>query len=117
MTHLVFFLLFSPPPDVAAMKAEVRALAKARCADVKQCRAVPLGARPCGGPTEFVVTCASDAAFASLEAKAKAASAAEQKLNEKEGRMGTCIALAPPTLKLEGGACTAAAAPRTDVPM
>lgn len=114
MTHLVFFLLFSPPPDVAALKADVRKLAVVKCADVKQCRAVPMGARPCGGPSEFVVTCGANPA---LDEKAKAATAAEQRLNEKEGRMGTCIALAPPTLKLEAGSCTAAAGPRTDVPM
>lgn len=116
MTHVIFFLLLSPP-DVAALKAEARALAEPRCGDAAQCKAVPLGSKPCGGPTEFIVTCGTAKNAAALEAKAKQASAAEQRLNEKEQRMGTCTALAPPTLKLEGGRCTAAPVKPTDVPM
>ena len=117
MIHLAFFLLFGAPADIPAMKAEVRALAKPKCATAAQCRAVPLGSAPCGGPTEFVVTCASAPDFKALEAKAKAASDAQRVQNEKNQRMSVCTALSPPALTLEGGACTAVPAKPTDVPM
>lgn len=117
MIHLAFLLLFGAPADIPALKAEVRALAKPKCATATQCRAVPLGSAPCGGPTEFVVTCAAAPDFKALEAKAKAASDAERIQNEKNQRMSVCTALSPPALKLEAGACAAAASRPTDVPM
>ena len=118
MIHFVFLALWMSQPDVAALKNEARALSKpAGCTQVAQCKVMPLGSKPCGGPTEFLVYCASSTDEKALEAKAKQASDAEKAKNAKDQMMGICTALSPPKVKLESGQCSAVALKSADVPM
>src|SRR5687767_12229623 len=44
---------------VARLEREARAMANASgCASTDQCRAAPVGERPCGGPRTYIVYCA-----------------------------------------------------------
>lgn len=118
MVHLFFLALALGQPDVASLKQEARALAKATgCAQVAQCKVLSLGSKPCGGPTEFLVYCASSTDEKALEAKAMQASEAEKAKNAKDQLMGICTALVPPKVKLENGACAAVQPKSADLPM
>ncbi|MBS1153804.1 MAG: hypothetical protein H6Q89_5502 [Myxococcaceae bacterium] len=118
MVHLFFMALALSQPNVDALKREARALCKpAGCTEVAQCKVLPLGSKPCGGPTEFLVCCAKSTDLPALEAKAKQASEAEQAKNAAGQVMGICTALAPPKVKLENGQCAAVEPKSADFPM
>ena len=118
MIHLFFLALSLTQPDVTALKKEARALANPnKCAELAQCKVMPLGSKSCGGPTEFVVYCAGSTDEKALEAKAKQASDAEKAKNAANQMMGICTALTPPKLKLEKGQCSAVELKSADVPM
>ena len=118
MAHLFFFVLFLAQPDVDALKREAHALARATgCTQAAQCKAMPLGSKPCGGPTEFLVYCATSTDEKALEAKAKLASDAEKANNAASQMMGICTALSPPKVKLENGQCVAVETKSADQPM
>jgi hypothetical protein len=88
---------------------EVKALARADgCTAANQCRTLPIGARPCGGPEEFVVYCPRTTDVAALERKAAELERAQKAFNEKSGLMSTCEMRMPPRVVHVGGACRAA---------
>lgn len=118
MVHLFFLALSLAKPDVDALKSEARALAKpAPCTAVTECKVLPLGSKPCGGPTEFLVYCAGASDEKALTAKAQAASDAEKARNAANETMGICTALMPPKVKLEKGRCEAVVPKAADLPM
>jgi hypothetical protein len=97
---------------VDALETELRALAKVEgCTAASQCRSVPVGATPCGGPRAYLPYCPRATDERALLAKARELERAEQEANRANQRVGTCEFLAPPTLELVGGACRAASAP------
>ncbi len=115
---MCFVAMFLSAPDVAALKREARALSKpAGCTEATQCKVMPLGSKPCGGPSEFLVYCASGTDEKALDAKAKQASEAEKAKNAKEQTMGICTVLAAPKVKLENGQCTLVETKSADLPM
>ncbi len=118
MTHLFFLALSLATPDLAALKKDVRAVAKpAGCTQAAQCKAMPMGAKPCGGPTEFVIYCSVGTDEKVLTEKVQAATDAEKAKNAATGAMGTCLALAQPKVTLVSGVCTAVEQKAADVPM
>ncbi len=118
MIHLVFLSLALGQPDPVALKKEARALAIATgCTQLAQCKALALGSKSCGGPSEFLVFCAGSTDEKSLVAKAKEATEAEKAKNVAGSTMGICTALTPPKLKLENGQCGAVEPKSTDLPM
>ncbi len=118
MTHLFFLALSLASPDLAALKKDVRAVAKpAGCTQAAQCKVLPMGARPCGGPTEFVIYCATATDEKLLTEKANAVTEAEKAMNAASGAMGTCVALAAPKVTWVSGVCAAAQQKPADVPM
>ena len=117
MIHVFFFLVFAQP-DLAALKRETRGLSKpSGCARVADCKVLPMGSKPCGGPTEFLVYCATSTDEKALEAKAKRVTDTEKAVNAAQQSMSICTALTPPKVKLQNGVCTAASTSATDVPM
>jgi hypothetical protein len=118
MVHIFFLALSLAQPDVTSLKKEARALSKpAGCTQLSQCKVLPLGSKPCGGPSEYLVFCAPSTDEKALEAKAKLANEAEKAKNAANQTMGICTALAPPKLKLENGQCSAVEAKSADLPM
>jgi hypothetical protein len=103
---------------VTALKTAARALVKCEgCQQTAQCKVLPMGSRPCGGPSEFLVYCARSTAEKKLKQAARAATDAEKALNAKSETMSTCSVLSPPVVQLSGGACKAAAPKTSDLPM
>lgn len=95
-------------PRVARLETEARALAKADgCGTTSQCRAAPVGSRPCGGPRTYVVYCAATTDSAMLYRKLDELKAAEEAYNRKAGLASTCEFRTPPSVVSQGGSCRA----------
>lgn len=93
---------------VARLEREARALASADgCSSADQCRAAPVGDRPCGGPRTYVVYCARTTDSVALYRKLGELVEAERELNRKTGAMSTCEFRMPPGTMLVGGSCGA----------
>ena len=125
ITAAVLLLLSASHPDagvpadkLGALKASARALIKTTgCTKASQCKQQPMGNRPCGGPSEFLVYCAATTDEKKLKQKAQLVTDAEKSFNSKSQLMGTCDVLAAPKLKLESSECLPDRAKSADLPM
>jgi hypothetical protein len=83
---------------IAALEVEVKTrIGPAVCAVDADCRALPMGARPCGGPSEYLpysIRGTDEGALARLSADHRRLSA---ELDAQRQAVGTCEALAEPT--------------------
>lgn len=83
-----------------SLKRAARLLAKQDgCADGR-CASVGLGAKPCGGPWEYLVYCPTSTDVTRLRAVATEVERAERVFNERYGIMSDCAVTPEP-----GGAC------------
>lgn len=104
-----------PAPDapgsqerVARLEAEARALVKAEgCAASGQCRAAPVGSRPCGGPRTYVAYCSATTDSVALYRKLDELKVAEDAHNQAAGMASTCEFRTPPDVTSQGGSCRA----------
>ena len=93
---------------IEELEADARALAKVdRCSVAADCRAVPIGARGCGGPRDFIVYCARATDSLALHARIAAADSAEMAYNTKYKVVSTCELRLPPRVVLSEGSCAA----------
>lgn len=77
----------------------------AECSSDNQCRVLPVGARPCGGPASYLAWSSAKTDGAQLQALAERHKAEQQADNMATGRISTCIALAPPAVACRAGTC------------
>ena len=93
------------------LRAEVMAMiANAAAADVGLCRTIAFGAKPCGGPQQYLIYSASRTDSAALAAAVTRYNALESEENKREGRVSDCMMVAPPRVALISGRCSAAPA-------
>ncbi len=78
--------------------AILAAIGEPRCSDASQCRAIAFGAKPCGGPWQYLVYSTAIADSAVLAATVADYNAEEARLNEEEGRVSDCRAVTHPRL-------------------
>src|SRR5262245_46506865 len=91
---------------IARLEADARALARTNgCSSSDQCRTAPVGARPCGGPRDYIVYCARTTDSAALFRKLDELRQAEMEFNRKTGAASTCEFRTPPVVGLEAGQC------------
>lgn len=91
------------------LRSEARQMARADgCTSAGQCRTAPMGAKPCGGPWEYLVYCSLTTDETALRAHLERLRQFEDSLNRRYGRMSTCDAVAEPSVVLEGSSCRAA---------
>lgn len=91
---------------LARRKADVQALiGEPSCNSVAQCRAAPLGAKPCGGPWSYAVYSTVTTDSSALAAAISRYNAHENELNRREGRVSDCRFVAPPRLDCADGRC------------
>ena len=100
----------SASSDEQALKAVrseiVRLIGEPRCANLVHCRVLALGARPCGGPSEYLAYSSLTANRETLEAKAYEYSFLEEEVNRSKGAVGSCEVLPPPRATCVDGRCT-----------
>jgi hypothetical protein len=95
---------------VQRLEREARALVRAEgCQTGGECRAAPVGDRPCGGPRTYLVYCARTTDSVALYRKLDELARAERAYNQEQGLMSTCEFRTPPAVTAEAGSCRAAA--------
>jgi hypothetical protein len=96
--------------DEAALKTMreqiVKSIGEARCINLVHCRVLPLGVRPCGGPSEYLAYSNTTGNREMLEAKAYEYSFLEEEVNRKQSAVGACQALPEPRVACIDGRCT-----------
>jgi hypothetical protein len=95
--------------QIARLEREARGLAHAAGCAAGACRTAPVGSRPCGGPREYLVYCATTTDSAALFAKLAELARAEEAFNSANGMASTCEYRMPPNVAMQGGRCVATA--------
>jgi hypothetical protein len=104
----------APGPEIdqeriQRLEREAGALARADgCQRGDDCRAAPVGDRPCGGPRTYLVYCARTTDSVALYRKLDELARAEKAYNQKQGLVSTCEFRLPPAVVASGGSCRAA---------
>jgi hypothetical protein len=89
------------------LRAEiVTAIGEPRCANLVHCRALALGARPCGGPSEYLAYSSITGNRELLEAKAYEYGFLQEEVNRKQSAAGTCAVLPQPRAACIDGRCS-----------
>lgn len=83
----------------------------ARCTTSAQCRTLPLGSRPCGGPERYLAWSSARSDGARLAALAERDAAERRAANEKSGLASTCEFRPDPGAQCVAGRCVLRAAP------
>jgi hypothetical protein len=95
--------------DEAALKSMreeiVKLIGEPRCVNLVHCRVLALGARPCGGPSEYLAYSSSTGKGETLEAKAYEYSFLEEEVNRKKSAVGACEVLPQPRAACIDGRC------------
>lgn len=86
----------------------MRMIGEATCSDVNQCRVIAFGAKPCGGPWQYLVYSIALTDSTVLTAAVTRYNTLEAELNKSEGRMSDCSFVAPPQLARVNGRCVIA---------
>lgn len=89
-----------PAPPGAAPSPSRTALAnlvgEARCDSDAQCRTLPIGASPCGGPEAYLAWSTVRTDAAALSAEAERYAVARREAHQRSGRVGICVFLDDP---------------------
>ena len=73
--------------------------------NLSQCKAIPIGDKPCGGPCGYLVYSSQESNEATLQSLVEKYNELDRIRNEEEGRMSTCDFATEPELTLSDGAC------------
>lgn len=88
------------------MKNEILEMVKIKCKGDSDCKFVPFGSKPCGGPWEFLIYSASSSDENLLLQIVEEYNELEEKINKKHNRISDCSTPAKPELKCESSQCT-----------
>jgi hypothetical protein len=92
--------------SVQQLESDLRALAKQDgCESGGQCKAVPVGAKPCGGPRLYLAYCPLTTDEEALTQKAEELRRAEEAHNRQQGLVSDCMFVAEPQLDVVDGRC------------
>lgn len=89
------------------IKSRIERVVGLRADEASQCRAMPIGAKPCGGPWAYFVYSASSTDEDMLKELVAAYDARQAILNRRDGHISTCDMVMPPTVALDDGICVA----------
>lgn len=93
-------------PDGSDTLARIRALAGgATCTESAQCRTLPVGAMPCGGPESYLPYSTSGTDEKALRALGEQYKAERQAANKAGGMMSICRHLPDPGAVCVSGSC------------
>jgi hypothetical protein len=75
------------------------AIGSAQCFAESECRLVPVGAKPCGGPRGYSAFSTTTSDTLGIRRWADSLRVLERKLNEAEGRVSDCAMVIPPVVR------------------
>ncbi len=77
----------------------------ARCENVAQCRSIGIGAKPCGGPWDYLIYSILDTETGLLEARVKHYNRLQAEANRRSGAVSPCTIHPLPVLGCVDGRC------------
>jgi len=84
---------------LAAMKADILMLvAEADCSEIAECRSLPFGAKPCGGPWEYLIYSTSSSDSLQIKEKVDEYNEWNRVLNSRYGYVSDCAIVGEPKL-------------------
>ena len=98
----------TPPSPQTLEEARARidsAIGGAAASTLSQCALVAVGARPCGGPREYLAYSTAETDSSALATLAAVYERMDRERNEAQGLVSTCELMQPPDLVLENGRC------------
>lgn len=88
------------------LREELQALVQPpSCSAVTQCRVIPVGAKPCGGPWSYQIYSTATSDSATLARAVARYNALEADINRRTGRASDCTFVTPPVLGCLSGRC------------
>lgn len=91
---------------LAQMSKDIEEFAKDKaCTNGDGCRTMPMGAKACGGPTNYIIYSLSKTDEKQLTEKVKQYTDFQKELNIKYNRTSDCLFLSPPTVDCLNGVC------------
>jgi hypothetical protein len=92
-----------PPgrPDEQTLAAIHALIGSARCQDESQCRALGIGANPCGGPEQYVAWSSLATDADALQRLAARYADQRRRLHERTGMSSVCVLLPEPAVRCE----------------
>lgn len=91
-----------------------RAIGAATCSSNAQCRTLPVGAKACGGPQEYIAWSTVNGDEAALQALAARSTTLRQEEIRRSGEMSTCMHMPDPGASCVAGTCQLNTAARAD---
>lgn len=92
---------------IVKLENDAKAIAKTAGCTSSECRAAPVGSRPCGGPRYYIPYCAKTTDSAALYRKLDEVAKAERAYNTKYQLGSTCEFRMPPSVEAIAGSCVA----------
>jgi len=103
--------------DEAALLARIRgAVGEAKCSDISQCRTLPIGEKPCGGPEQWLPYAITSTSAEQLKAWSAELAAAAKRRNETSGMAGNCRYNPDPGVACVAGRCVVGGSAGVGVP-
>ena len=97
---------------LAKMEADIDDfIGEPTCKDVKDCRAIAFGAKPCGGPWKYKIFSAATVDSLELAGMVDAYNKLNATLNDRHGWMSDCMMVMPPDIDCLDGRCVAVEPP------
>jgi hypothetical protein len=91
-----------------SIKKEVESMrGNAVCANRSECRAIGYGAKPCGGPSGYLVYSTRDTNAALLESKVREFNAVVRELNVRRQLLSDCLFVSQPPVTCAQNKCVA----------
>ena len=104
----------APDPTIEQRAEILRLIGLASCRDDSQCRALPVGSKPCGGPETYLAWSVAATQVGQLEALAGRYKEARAARNQRLGMMSDCAVVPEPAVRCvpdaapaQGGRCQA----------
>ena len=85
----------------------LRVLGDSSCTQASQCRSIPFGSKPCGGPWSYLVYSTNTADYGALADAVAEYNEREKLENEQEGRGSDCRIVSRPALDCVNSKCVA----------
>ena len=92
--------------ELTEKEAKIRAMiGDASCDDVDSCASIAFGAKPCGGPWEYLVYCTDSVDEDALQKRVDEYFELNQKYNAENGIVSDCAMVEEPELLIYQGIC------------
>jgi hypothetical protein len=85
---------------------EIEAFAKNKACTGNDCRVVPMGAKKCGGPSQYLVYSLTTVEEKKLLEKITQYTELQKKINDQSNSMSDCLLVVAPTIECVNGQCT-----------